>query len=329
MNLRKLGPTSFNVSEIGFGAWGIGGSMWRGVDDAQSRETLHAALDEGVTFIDTALAYGNGHSERLIAEVLATRADPGRAVVATKIPPMDHSWPGKASTPFASAFPARHVEKCVEASLENLRVKSLDVEQFHVWHDAWLDSPDWQETRAAMQRLKDTGKVLHWGVSINDHAPETAMRLLCDPIIETAQVIYNIFDRSPERELFALAREKPLGVIVRVPFDEGVLTGSIGPETTFPEGDWRHRYFGGDRKHEAAKRAKALQALLGVEARTLPELALRFCLTPTEVSTVIPGMRRPQHARANAAVSDGRALSPGMLDLLRPHAWKKNWYAGN
>jgi aryl-alcohol dehydrogenase-like predicted oxidoreductase len=179
-----------------------------------------------------------------------------------------------------------------------------------------------------MERLVGEGKVRHWGISINDHAPETAMKALADPLWETAQVIYNIFDRKPERELFALARERGLGIIVRVPFDEGSLTGAIRPDTVFPQGDWRHRYFRGDRRAEAARRADALASLLGDEARTLPELALRFILSLPEVSTVIPGMRRPEHARANAAVSDGRRLSPAFLARLRPHAWDKNWYGG-
>jgi aryl-alcohol dehydrogenase-like predicted oxidoreductase len=144
--------------------------------------------------------------------------------------------------------------------------------------------------------------------------------------MESAQVIYNVFDRSPERALFALAAERDLGIIVRVPLDEGTLTGAVRPETTFPEGDWRHRYFRGDRKAEAARRADALLPLLGDEASTLPELALRFVLSRPEVSTVIPGMRRASHTRANAAVSDGRRLAPGLLERLRDHAWDKNWY---
>ncbi len=112
-----------------------------------------------------------------------------------------------------------------------------------------------------------------------------------------------------------------------MPFDEGALTGAIGPDTVFPADDWRNRYFAGDRKAEAAKRCAALKPLLGDEAATLPELALRFCLTPPEVSTVIPGMRRPEHARANAGVSDGRPLSRELLGRLAAHAWEKNWYS--
>lgn len=302
--------------------------MWRGVARAERDEAVHAALDAGVTFLDTALEYGDGESERTLAAVLAERepADRSRVVIATKVPPKNMEWPGRADAPLGETFPAGHVAACVEASLRNLRLDALPLVQLHVWHDAWLAAPDWETTRAAMARLRDEGKVLHWGVSVNDHAPETARRLLEDDLIESAQVIYNIFDRSPERALFPVARERDLGVIARCPFDEGTLAGAIRAETTFPRGDWRAAYFRGGRKAEAARRAAALETLLGDEARTLAELALRFCLAPQEVSAVIPGMRRASHARANAAVSDGRRLSAGILARLAEHAWEKNWY---
>jgi aryl-alcohol dehydrogenase-like predicted oxidoreductase len=326
---RRLGRTGIEVSEIGFGAWGMGQSMWRGVSDEETRRTLHTALELGVNLVDTALAYGDGHSERQIALVLDERRGRDQVAVATKIPPKDYVWPGKATTPLANVFPADYVEACVETSLRNLRADALHVQQFHVWNDVWLDQPEWQATRRTMERLKEQGKVLHWGVSINDHAPGTAMRLARDPLIESAQLIYNIYDRSPERTgFFDLARELDLGVIVRVPFDEGGLTGAIRADTTFPPADWRHSYFRGERKAEAERRARALEPLLGPEAETLAELALRFCLSRLEVSTVIPGMRREAHARANVAVSDRRLLSAELLTELEKHAWDKYWYGG-
>jgi len=326
MKTRALGRTGYHVSEVGFGAWGIGGGLWRGSSDEDARKTLHAALDAGVTFFDTALSYGDGHSERLLREIIESNEGGDRLVVSTKIPPMNYQWPADPTTPFTRAFPARHVIDSVEKSLRNLGVEALQVQQFHVWHDIWLESHEWAETRGCMERLKREGKVLHWGVSINDHAPETALELLEDPLIETAQLIYNIYDRSAERDLFALARERKLGIIVRVPFDEGALTGAIGPESAFPDGDFRARYFRGDRRREAARRADSLRELLGEEAASLSELALRFVLSRREVSTVIAGMRRPEHARSNAAVSDGRVLSPALLRHLKTHAWDKNWY---
>ncbi|PYO99522.1 MAG: aldo/keto reductase [Gemmatimonadetes bacterium] len=326
MNPRTLGPTGYVVSELGLGAWGLGGDMWRGVDDDAAREALRAAVDQGITFFDTALAYGNGHSERLIGEALNADIRAGRVVVATKVPPRNEVWPGKAATPLADVFSARHLAASTEQSLKNLGVEALPLQQLHVWHDAWLDDPEWPASYDRIVRLKQEGKVLHWGISINDHAPETALRVLEDAIFETAQAIYNIYDRSPERALFALAKRKPLGVIVRVPFDEGALTGQIRSDTVFPPGDWREQYFSGDRRAEAERRGKALAQVLDDEVQTLPELALRFCLSSPAVATVIPGMRRAAHVRQNVAAAEKGRLAAGTLAKLEAHAWEKNWY---
>jgi aryl-alcohol dehydrogenase-like predicted oxidoreductase len=323
---RTLGTTDYSVSEIGFGGWGLGADMWRGADEAQARDALREAVAEGITFFDTALVYGAGHSERLIGEVLRNDIRAGRVRVATKVPPLNNEWPGKASKPLRAVFPARHILASTEKSLTNLGVESLSLQQLHVWHDAWLDDPEWSKSYEQAIRLKEAGKILHWGISINDHAPETALRVLQDPLFETAQVIYNIYDRSPETALFDLARTKPLGIIVRVPFDEGALTGQIRSTTVFPPGDWREDYFSGDRRAEVERKAKALSGLLNGEVQSLPELALRFCLSSPEVSTVIPGMRHPAHVRQNAATSAKGPLSPHLLSKLEAHAWNKNWY---
>jgi len=324
---RKLGATGYVVSELGFGGWGLGGSQWRGVDDGAGREALREAVDQGITFFDTALAYGDGHSERLMGQVLKPEIHAGRVVVATKIPPLNEEWPGRAGARLADVFPARHLAASTEQSLQNLGVEALPLQQLHVWHDAWLNDPEWEASHDTIVRLKREGKVLHWGISINDHAPETALRALEDAIFETAQVIYNIYDRSPERALFELARTKPLGVIVRVPFDEGALTGQIRSDTVFPAGDWRAEYFAGDRRAEAERRGRALAQLLDDQVETLPELALRFCLSSPRVATVIPGMRRAAHVRQNVAAATKGALPPGMLAKLEAHAWDKNWYS--
>ena len=326
MKTRILGATGYVVSELGFGGWGLGGSQWRGGDDGAGREALREAVDRGIRFFDTALAYGDGHSERLIGEVLQAHLRAGRVVVATKVPPRNEEWPGKAGKPLADVFPARHLAASTEQSLKNLGVEALPLQQLHVWHDAWLDDPEWQASYDRIVRLKEEGKVLHWGISINDHAPETALRVLEDPIFETAQVIYNVYDRSPERALFELARTKPLGVIVRVPFDEGALTGQIRSSTVFPPGDWREQYFSGDRRAEVERRGKALAQLLDDQVQTLPELALRFCLSSPAVATVIPGMRRAAHVQQNVAAAEKGRLTPGMLAKLEAHAWEKNWY---
>jgi len=324
---RRLGTTGYHVSEIGFGGWGLGRDQWRGFDEAQGRDALREAVDQGITFFDTALAYGNGHSERLIGRVLRNEIHAGRIVVATKIPPLNEQWPGAARTPITEVFPARHIAASTEKSLANLGVDALALQQFHVWHDAWLRDPEWGTSYDQMVRLKEEGKVLHWGISVGEHAPETALRVLADPVFEVAQVIYNIYDRSAAVGLFELARTKPLGVIVRVPFDEGALTGQIRSTTVFPPGDWREEYFSGDRRVQAERRAQTLAALLDDQVQTLPELALRFCLSAPEVSTVIPGMRRAVHVRQNAAASEKGPLPAYMLSKLEAHAWQKNWYS--
>ena len=323
---RTLGTTGYVVSELGFGCWGLGADMWRGVADSDGREALREAVDHGITFFDTALAYGNGHSERLIGDALKNDIRAGRAVVATKVPPKNQEWPGNGGKPLAAVFPAKHIKASTERSLKNLGLEALPLQQFHVWHDAWLNDPEWQASYDEIARLKQEGKVLHWGISINDHAPETALRILEDPLFETAQVIYNIYDRSPERALFALAKKKPLGVIVRVPFDEGALTGQIRSSTVFPAGDWREEYFAGDRRAEAGRRAQALERLLDDQVQTLPELALRFCLSSPAVTTVIAGMRRAAHVQHNVAAAEKGRLPAGMLTKLEGHAWEKNWY---
>jgi len=323
---RTLGSTGYVVSELGFGCWGLGADMWRGVADGDGREALREAVDRGITFFDTALAYGNGHSERLVGAALKAELRAGRVVVATKVPPRNEEWPGNASKPLADVFPARHIAASTEQSLKNLGVEALPLQQLHVWHDAWLTDPEWEASYEQIVRLKQEGKVLHWGISINDHAPETALRILADPLFETAQVIYNIYDRSPERALFERAKHKPLGVIVRVPFDEGALTGQIRATTVFPAGDWRDEYFAGDRRAEAGRRAQALERLLDDQVQTLPELALRFCLSSPAVTTVIPGMRRAAHVQQNVAAAEKGRLPTAMLAKLEGHAWEKNWY---
>ena len=326
MVTRPLGNTGYPVSLLGLGAWGLGGDMWRGVNDNTGRDALRAAVDQGITFFDTALAYGSGHSERLIGKTLKAELKNGQVCLATKIPPGNYHWPGAAETPLPKVFSARHIASSTEASLKNLGLDAIPVQQLHVWHDAWLSHPAWPASRERMAALKKEGKVLHWGISINDHAPETALRVLEDPLFETAQVIYNIYDRTPEKALFALAQKKPLGIIVRVPFDEGALTGQIRADTVFPSGDWRAEYFAGDRRAEAERRAEALAQLLDGQVQSLPELALRFCLSPAAVSTVIPGMRRPAHVQSNAAAAEKGPLSKELLAKLEAHAWEKNWY---
>jgi aryl-alcohol dehydrogenase-like predicted oxidoreductase len=321
MKYRNLGKTELSVSEIGFGAWGIGGEMWQGADDRESLRALHAAIDEGVNFIDTALAYGSGHSERLIGKLIKERNE--EIFVATKIPPKNDRWPAHADNPVKEVYPPDYIVECAERSLRNLNVERIDVLQFHVWHDNFISQNGWQD---AITRLKEEEKIRLFGISVNDHEPQNAVRVAGLGIVDTVQVIYNIFEQSPEEELLPACIESNIGVIARVPFDEGGLTGTITPDTTFPPRDWRNRYFKGDRKRQVWERVQKIEPLLGKEAETLPELALRFCLSHPAVSTVIPGMRTVKNVRANCAVSDGRLLSDELRQELKNHRWQRNFY---
>ncbi len=310
-----------NISEIGYGAWGIGGGLWSGSDDAESLKALHAAVDRGVNFIDTALVYNDGHSEQLIGNVTKERTE--EIFVASKVPPLNRRWPAADGTPIAEAFPAAHIRECAETSLRNLGMDALDLMQFHVWSDAWHDIDEWKRP---VEELRAEGKVRHWGISINDHQPENVLRTLDTGLIDTVQVIYNIFDQAPERSLFPYCQEHGIGVIIRVPLDEGGLTGRITPETSFPDDDFRSRYFSGERKQQVQQRVQRLEALLSGEAEDIAELALRFTLSHEAVSTVIPGMRTVRNVLRNTGVSDGRRLSAGLKEELRNHAWERNFY---
>jgi aryl-alcohol dehydrogenase-like predicted oxidoreductase len=321
MHLRKLGRTGIEVSEVGYGAWGIGGSKWLGAEDEESLRALHTAIDLGVNFIDTALGYGQGHSEQLVGRVVRERAE--RVHVATKIPPKNGVWPAPAGIDPEEAFPADHIVACVEQSLRNTGLDALDLEQFHVWSDEWVGRGSWLE---AIERLKAEGKVRAFGVSINDHQPENALALVRSGVADAVQVIYNVFDQSPEDELLPACQEHGVGVIVRVPFDEGGLTGRIAPDTEFPEGDFRAHYFRGDRKQQVAERVQAICDDLGISPEQLPEKALRFILSHPAVSTVIPGMRSLRSVEANMAVGDGAGLPEREREVLRRHRWVRSFY---
>lgn len=319
MKYRTLGRTGYSISEIGFGTWGIGKQLWVGAEDSESLKALHHAVDRGLNFIDTALAYGEGHSERLVRQVLEDREE--RIYVATKVPPQNKRWPASGS--LEEVFPYHHIIQSAEASLRNLGVETLDLLQLHVWSPSWIQDNQWFE---AVSELKEKGKIAHFGVSVNDHQPETVEELVRSGRIDTIQVIYNIFEQAPEDRLLPLCQEKEVGVIARVPFDEGALTGSITAETKFPKKDWRNFYFQGDRRDQVQEHIQELKMLLDGEARTLPDLALKFCLHHPGMSAVIPGMRSVGHVEANLAVSDQTPLSEEMIGKLREHRWDKNFY---
>lgn len=322
MRYRKLGRTNFEVSEIGYGAWGIGGRQWLGGDDDESLKALRRAIELGLNFIDTALAYGEGHSERLVGQII--RETRHKIYVATKVPPENLLWPARPGIGIDQVFPYDYILKCTETSLRNLKTETIDLQQLHVWNPEWTSRDEW---RRAFEELKKSGKVRAVGVSINDHQPDSALDLIKTGLIDTVQVIYNIFDRSPERNLFPLAQQMNIGVLARVPLDEGSLTGTITESTTFEPGDFRSFYFKGDRKKQVVEHVNALVRDLNPADGSLPEVALRFCLSHSAVSTVIPGMRRVRNAEMNTSVSDQGPLPEATLTILARHAWERNFYS--
>ena len=320
MHTRRLGRTGLNVSEIGYGAWGIGRSQWVGAQDEVSIRALKAAREAGVNFYDTALAYGSGHSEQLLRRVFGSSLE---VIIASKVPPKNYLWPARAGTPLKEAFPRDYVLSCLDRTLSNLGRERVDVIQFHVWNDEWAPLEEWRRT---VEEIRASGKARAVGISINDHEPENVLKALETGLIDAVQVIYNVFDQSPEDELFPYCLKHNIGVIVRVPFDEGSLTGRIRPDTTFPSGDFRNFYFRGDRKREVWERAQAVAREAGVAVEGLPRPVLRFCLSAEAVSTVIPGMRTPDHVADNVAASDEGPLPPDLLQRLRKHRWVRSYY---
>lgn len=321
MRYRKLGHTESEISEIGFGAWGIGGKQWQGGRDEESMRALQRAFELGINFVDTALAYGDGHSERLVGQ--AIRKAFKRVYVATKAPPKNRIWPATASMDIADVFPYDYIIHCTEESLTNLGVEQIYLQQLHVWNDAWVNTEEW---RRAFEDLKRSGKVRYFGVSVTDHDPDSALEVVKTGAISAVQVIYNIFDQTPEKNLFPLCEKQKIGVLARVPLDEGGLTGTITADTQFAPGEFRDRYFQGDRKQQVVEHVETLKKDLGGVPGTLPEIALRFCLSHRAVTTVIPGMRRAATVESSSRASTAGPLDRKTLDILKRHAWDRNFY---
>ncbi|AIQ12267.1 aldo/keto reductase [Paenibacillus durus] len=321
MNYRTLGRTGLKVSEVGFGAWGIGKTSWIGADDQESLKALNRSIELGLNFIDTALGYGDGHSEKLVGQVVREHA--GNIYVATKIPPINRQWPARSGVPVEETFTKEHVISSTEQSLRNLGLETIDVQQFHVWSDEWVGRGDWLE---GVQKLKEQGKIRFFGVSINDYQPSNAIKLIESGLVDTVQVIYNIFEQSPEDELLPACEKHDIGVIVRVALDEGGLTGKITPETIFDKGDFRNHYFKNDRKREVFERVQQIAADLNISIDEMAETALRYVLSSPAVSTVIPGMRSVANVERNIKVGDGLGLPEDQLAKLKAHRWVRNFY---
>jgi len=316
MKYRKLGRTGFEVSDIAYGLWGMSG--WTGSDDKESLASLQLSVDLGCNLFDSAWAYGDGKSDSLLGEILA-RNKGKRLYAASKIPPENLRWPALSEYKYRDVFSQEHVFKYSDLIRKNLGVDSIDVLQFHVWDDSWTNDPVFRST---VEKLKKDGWIKYFGLSLNRWQPENGIKALHSGLVDTVQVIYNIFDQSPEDELFPVCKELNIGVIARVPFDEGSLGGKMTAETRFPKDDWRSGYFGPENLANTIKRVDKLKKILPT-GMTLPEMALRFILSNPTVSTTIAGMRKPEHVRQNIAASDTGALDSALLSELKKHRWDR------
>jgi aryl-alcohol dehydrogenase-like predicted oxidoreductase len=313
---RNLGRTGWSVSEIGYGMWGLAG--WTGSDDAESLESLHRSIELGCNFFDTAWGYGKGHSESILGRVV--REHPGKELyVATKLPPRNFVWPSRREFTLDDCFPPDHIREYAEKSLSNLGLPRIDLLQFHVWEDSWAHDERWQR---AMGDLKDQGLIRAVGISVNRWEPDNVLETLKTGQVDAVQVIYHIFDQAPRDRLLPLCEQLDIGVIARVPFDEGTMTGTLTKESSWPASDWRSTYFVPENLDASVDRAEALRPLIP-EGMTMPELALRWILADSRVSTIIPGMRKRRNVEANTAVSDGRALGLDLLRQLKAHRWDR------
>lgn len=317
MRYRKAARLPEPLSEIGCGTWGMGG--WSGSDDAESARALDRAVELGCNFLDTAWAYGEGHSERLLG-ALRRRHPRASLILASKVPPKNLEWPGKATTPADDVFPYEHVVTYTEATLSNLGVETLDLQQLHVWDDSWTPANGWRD---AIDDLKRAGKIRAFGISVNRWEPGNILRVLDTGLVDAVQVVYNLFDQAPEDVLFPACQRLGVALIARVPFDEGSLTGTLRADSRWADGDWRNIYFAPRHLAETLPRVEAVARDAAALGASLPELALRFVVSHPAVTTVIPGMRRAAHVEANVAAAARGALDAAVVARLRRHRWDR------
>ncbi|MDF5725819.1 MAG: aldo/keto reductase [Rhizonema sp. PD37] len=327
MRQRPLGKTGLTVSEIGFGGWAIGGRRWGGKRDEDSRQALRCAVDRGVNLFDTALTYGDdGDSEKLIGKLLREHRANSNATplyVATKVPPKLHNYPAPPDAPLNDYYPRDWIVRCAEQSLKNLNIEQIDLLQLHVWADAWTDGDEWNQ---AMEDLRLAGKIRFVGMSLNPQDPNSALRLVRSGRVDVVQVVYNIFDQSPEDLLFSACLEHQVGVIARVPLNEGSLTGKMRFDTKFPESDFRSSFFAGDLLRQTVERVEEMRPILEVSAASMARGALRYCLSHPAVSTVIVGMRSQEQVHENTSASDDGPLLHETIDALRRFRWVRPPY---
>lgn len=304
------------MSEIGHGLWGMGD--WSESSDTQSREALAASLSLGCNFFDSAAAYGDGRSDALLGWLVKeNQATP--IVTAGKVPPKNLKWPASPSDTFSDVFPVEHVLRCAEESRTRMNVDRMALLQLHVWDDSWSGDPEFARVAKA---VKDRGLARYFGISLNRWEPDNGVRAIQTGLVDVVQVIYNLFDQAPEDALLPMCADLGIGVIARVPLDEGSLSGKLTMATRFPSGDWRSQYFGPENLAPTVRRVDELRKVVPA-GMTLAELALRFILQNPTVSTIIVGMRSPAHVRENCAVSDDRKLDEALMGHLKMHRWDR------
>ncbi len=326
MKYRTFGRLGWKVSQIGFGAWQIGALEWPTQQDDDSLAALHTALDLGCNFIDTARVYGNGRSERLIAKVLRERKSDG-VYVATKIPPcLPGDWPPSPYETVEDRYPERHVRQKLEESLRELQTDCIDLVQIHTWSMGWNDDP---RPLLLLQRLQQEGKLRGIGLSTPEHDQNSVVPIIQAGLIDSVQVIYNLFEQEAQAALFPAAAKNNVAVIVRVPLDESGLSGKLKTATAFANGDFRRKYFAGDRLERTVHRVENIKETIAGEEPNVVTAALKFALKPP-VSTVIPGIRNRRQAEMNCGeVGDAEPMSDELECKLRGHYWRRSfWYAG-
>ncbi|MEY3416177.1 MAG: hypothetical protein RL060_288 [Bacteroidota bacterium] len=316
MQARTFGRLNWQVNGIGYGMWGMAG--WTGADLAETEKALDEAVNLGCNFFDTTWGYGEGMSEQILGRLIK-RHPATKLYAATKIPPKNLAWPSKPHYQLSDVFPPAHIVDYTEKSLKNLQLETIDLQQFHVWEDAWAEDDSWKRT---IEKLKQEGKIQGFGLSVNRWEPNNCIAAVQSGLIDAIQVIYNIFDQAPEDKLFPLCEALNVAIIARVPFDEGTLTGNLTKETTFPEGDWRNLYFVPENLMPSVERAELLKTIVP-EGMTLPEMALKFILNHPAVSTTIPGMRKINHVQSNLAAGEGNMLTNSLLTALKKHRWDR------
>ena len=320
MNYRAFGRLGWNVSEVGYGMWGIAGGEggWTGSDDELGMQALQFAVNKGCNFFDTAWIYGRGHSEQMLGQLLRNNPDKP-LVVATKVPPKNREWPSRRGDKLEDIFPPEHIRTYVDKSLENLQRGSLQLLQFHVWEDDWANDESWMRV---VDDLKSEKLIDGIGISVNRWEPDNVIRTLETGLIDSVQVIYNVFDQAPMDRLIPFCTQRHIAVIARVPFDEGSLTGTLTKQSAWPEGDWRNSYFVQENLHATVDRVEALKQDVPA-GMTLAECALRFILSNPGITTVIPGMRALGNVEQNLECSSKGPLTPCLLQRLAAHRWDR------